>query len=533
VAVKAIARSKLTDKLRDNLRKEISILEGLHHRNIVELLETHESNRHIYLVMEFCAGGDLHKFLRRAGPLGPEQAQGLVRQLAEGMRFLWERSLVHRDLKPQNLLLTEASAGAVLKIADFGFATHLGAAAMAETMCGSPLYMAPEILDGKSYDAKADLWSVGTILHEMLFGKPPFLGGNPRELLKNILRRGYRFPPKARATAPAGCASFLEGLLRANPVERMSFEDFFQQEFIRSAAPGTDGTKLNLDDVQVSSDSSLPEEDFGDSGSEPDDIGAPKPERPLAPEASAQNKDDAWELIASSDGHSADAKAAEHAGNKPGRSKPPKTSPVGQGPRHSRQSTAAHVVRYAGELFKRVEVLAKLLEDVRFRELGEEMPNGNEAARVVDLGELGDPSFVLMALLVKCLKILRGAQVAIDEAELPEDSNLRQAAKLTRDDIINMLAHLGELVHGVRAGLRHREGTSDTQPTAERLLLELAAQLGRAGVAKIEIGDMQGKANLLAAASSLFELLCADPGLDEAEREQIKQLNAVCLIHSM
>lgn len=95
---------------------------------------------------------------------------------------------MQRDLKPQNLLLSESGPSAVLKIADFGFARNLQPQGLAETLCGSPLYMAPEILQSHKYDAKADLWSVGTILYELLVGRPPFNGANHIELLRNIER---------------------------------------------------------------------------------------------------------------------------------------------------------------------------------------------------------------------------------------------------------------------------------------------------------------------------------------------------------
>jgi serine/threonine protein kinase len=237
VAVKAIARGKLNPKLERNLHKEVLIMQGLAHPNIVHLFETHESSKHIYLVMELCQGGDMHVLLRKGGPLGEPTARELMRQLASGMHYLWSRGLIHRDLKPQNLLLSQRGPGAVLKIADFGFATHLGEAAMAETMCGSPLYMAPEVLDGKRYDSKADLWSAGAILYEMLQAKPPFYGASPRELLRNILATRFRWPEGGgRAGAVSrDCQLLLERMLVTNPVERITFEEFYAHSFLARA----------------------------------------------------------------------------------------------------------------------------------------------------------------------------------------------------------------------------------------------------------------------------------------------------------
>lgn len=112
-----------------------------------------------------------------------------MRHLASGLVFLWRRNLIHRDIKPQNLLLSANAETATLKIADFGFARHLATAALAETLCGSPLYMAPEILCFEKYDGKADLWSAGTVLFEMLAGRPPYGGQNQSELIDNIKKK--------------------------------------------------------------------------------------------------------------------------------------------------------------------------------------------------------------------------------------------------------------------------------------------------------------------------------------------------------
>jgi serine/threonine-protein kinase ULK/ATG1 len=175
VAIKAITRisEKLTKKVLQNLEIEISILRTYRHRNIVCLHDVQKTERHFYLILEYCGGGDLQRLIRtrKTGRLTENLARRLMRDLSAGLKFLWGQELIHRDIKPQNLLLTgplpldevndpeqteeaeqkrtEANFNSgqfVLKIADFGFARHLQTASLAETLCGSPLYMAPEIL---------------------------------------------------------------------------------------------------------------------------------------------------------------------------------------------------------------------------------------------------------------------------------------------------------------------------------------------------------------------------------------------------
>ena len=160
--------------------------------------------------MEFCAGGDVSNFLKKRGGRVPEgTAQSFLKHVALGLNCLNELHLIHRhipipidlglrvdslrrswsgiplrsspcapgrDLKPHNLLLSEESPKAVVKIADFGFARIMAPQGLAETVCGSPLYMAPEVLSSSKYDIKADLWSVGTILYQMLVGATPYQG---------------------------------------------------------------------------------------------------------------------------------------------------------------------------------------------------------------------------------------------------------------------------------------------------------------------------------------------------------------------
>ncbi|KAG9310154.1 kinase-like protein [Chiua virens] len=286
VAIKSVRREILTAKLLDNLQSEIEILKSLSHRHITKLIDIVRAERNIFLIMEYCAGGDLTNYIKKRGRVeGLEYAptpgaalqyyphpksggldeivvRSFLRQLARALKFLRTRNLIHRDIKPQNLLLNPAPREElakghplgvpVLKVADFGFARSLPNAMLAETLCGSPLYMAPEILRYEKYDAKADLWSVGAVLYEMCVGKPPFRAQNHVELLKRIEHsRGVKFPdedssraasnhsaphsasstkPEEPQTVPSDIKELIRALLRRRPIERATFEEFFKSE---------------------------------------------------------------------------------------------------------------------------------------------------------------------------------------------------------------------------------------------------------------------------------------------------------------
>ncbi|KAN0114315.1 Protein kinase-like domain containing protein [Russula decolorans] len=276
VAIKTVSRSNLSTKLVENLQSEIDILKSLSHRHITKLIDIVRAERNIYLIMEYCSGGDLTNYIKkrgrvenlqyipepgaapqyyphpRTGGLAEIVIRSFLRQLARALKFLRQRNLIHRDIKPQNLLLCppgndDLARGhplgvPLLKVADFGFARSLPNAMMAETLCGSPLYMAPEILSSQKYDAKADLWSVGTVLYEISVGKPPFRASNHLELLRKIEHsKGIKFPDEDPThqprpgedppqVVPPDVKALIRALLRRNPAERASFEEFFKSE---------------------------------------------------------------------------------------------------------------------------------------------------------------------------------------------------------------------------------------------------------------------------------------------------------------
>lgn len=236
--------------------------------------------------MEFCQLGDLATFVKKrdklhSHPCTAEMVQNypnppgagfhevvvrhFAKQLASALEFLRSRNLVHRDLKPQNLLLnpppgwiskeparnrpfavsknslipsTGLESLPFLKIADFGFARHLPTTTMAETLCGSPLYMAPEILKYEKYDAKADLWSVGTVLYELMVGRPPFRAANHVDLLRKIEKAEdkIKFPEDLKISTEM--KKVIRALLKRLPTERPSWEAFFKSEVIVDEIPG-------------------------------------------------------------------------------------------------------------------------------------------------------------------------------------------------------------------------------------------------------------------------------------------------------
>ena len=242
---------------------------------------------YIYLVMEYCQLSDLNQFMKKrhtlaqlpetadifrrypnppAGGLNEVLSRHFLKQIASALDYLRDRNLIHRDIKPQNLLLNPAPAYMarqkpedvplaasehslvpavgvatlpMLKIADFGFARHLPSMALAETLCGSPLYMAPEILRYEKYDARADLWSIGTVLHEMVVGKPPFRAQNHVELLRRIEKADDQiiFENKAIAISRP-MKDVIRKLLKKSPLDRVSYEDFFADPVVTGEIPG-------------------------------------------------------------------------------------------------------------------------------------------------------------------------------------------------------------------------------------------------------------------------------------------------------
>eukprot|EP00794_Sanderia_malayensis_P011052 gene11052-12218_t len=230
VAVKCIDRKTLSKKSRENLIREIEILKGVDHEHIVKLKDFQWDNQNVFLVLEYCCGGDLSMYLRKFKKLPERTARKFLRQLSLALRYINQKNIAHMDLKPQNLLLS-STIDPILKVGDFGFAQHLLGKEGRENLRGSPLYMAVEMFCSESYDASVDLWSVGVILHETLFGYAPFASQTYEELEMKIMSKDPLVIPNEPPVSPQ-CHDLLARLLQRDPNNRISFEDFFNHEFI-------------------------------------------------------------------------------------------------------------------------------------------------------------------------------------------------------------------------------------------------------------------------------------------------------------
>jgi calcium-dependent protein kinase len=165
-------------------------MQKLKHPNIVELYEVIYTQNNIYLIMEYCAGGDLKRFCMTR-KINEDMALNIVRQVARGFEELSKFGIIHRDLKAANILVHQEA----FKICDFGFAKFFGdSGKMARTCVGTPIYMSPQVLKHKQYTSKTDVWSLGILFFELLFGRLPYNGYSEDDLYRNIIKGPLAIP---------------------------------------------------------------------------------------------------------------------------------------------------------------------------------------------------------------------------------------------------------------------------------------------------------------------------------------------------
>ncbi|KAL0040863.1 hypothetical protein WJX79_007871 [Trebouxia sp. C0005] len=228
-AMKFIMKHGKSEKDIRNLRQEIEILRNLRHENIILMLDAFETKTDFCVVTEF-AHGELFEILEDDQSLPEATVQSIAKQLVRALHYLHSNRVIHRDMKPQNILI---GANGVVKLCDFGFARAMSCNTMVLTSIkGTPLYMAPELVQEQPYNHTVDLWSLGVILYELFVGQPPFYTNSIYSLIHHIVRDPVKYP----SNITPEFKSFLKGLLNKRPGDRLGWPGLLEHPFVRESS---------------------------------------------------------------------------------------------------------------------------------------------------------------------------------------------------------------------------------------------------------------------------------------------------------
>ncbi|XP_077980864.1 serine/threonine-protein kinase PLK1-like isoform X2 [Glandiceps talaboti] len=210
---------------RQKLEREIDVHSQLSHRNIVQFFDYFDDDDHVYIILELCNKKSLIHIMKQRKTLTEPEVRFFLLQIIEGVRYLHSENVIHRDLKLGNILLSDSLE---IKLADFGLATRLEFDGdRKRTICGTPNYIAPEVLEKIGHSYEADIWAIGCIMYTMLVGKPPFEGTTLKETYLKVRTNKYNLPSSLHSSAK----DLLKQLFTSKPEDRPALEEIMQHEF--------------------------------------------------------------------------------------------------------------------------------------------------------------------------------------------------------------------------------------------------------------------------------------------------------------
>ena len=235
VAIKIMAKKNMSVQDLELAKTEIDILKVSQHPNIIKLYDVFNTADYIYIVMEFCGGGDLFSYIEKRGYKLPEpKACEIIHKLSMAIYYIHSYGIVHRDLKPENILMTDKTDNADIRLLDFGLSKIIGPNEKCTEPFGTLSYVAPEVLREKPYDKSVDLWSIGIIAYLLLCGFLPFDDENSeREIARQTIQDPVPYPSQVWSKLSKEAKHFVEALLKKNPEERMSITDILEHEWIK------------------------------------------------------------------------------------------------------------------------------------------------------------------------------------------------------------------------------------------------------------------------------------------------------------
>ena len=241
-AIKVIdKRNKINIEGKPYFRREIEIMSKIRHPNCVRLFGNFEDENYCYFIMEYIPGGNLFTLMSNNRNIGLNiyLVASIVRDLASAIYYLhnMDPPIIHRDIKPENILLTNNSK---IKLTDFGWSNYINfEGEQRSTLCGTPIYLAPEMIQNSGHDKHVDIWCLGVLLFELLTGIPPFIGQNRILLMKNIINVNISWPMPPRLPLDPDAKDLISKILKKNPNERISLENMIKHNFFLKYCPKT------------------------------------------------------------------------------------------------------------------------------------------------------------------------------------------------------------------------------------------------------------------------------------------------------
>ena len=234
-AIKAIdKRTQANIQERIYFRREIEIMYRIHHPNVVKLFGHFEDNTYCYFIMEYIPGGNIYSYVPKNGMrrISTQQVASIIKDVISATYFLhnYIPPIIHRDIKPENVLL---ASGMQAKLTDFGWSNYMQGDYKRTTVCGTPIYLSPEMINNTGHDEKVDIWCIGVLLFELMTGVQPWKGTDVNTVKMNILRLKINWPKNMDRKA----ADLISRILRYNPEERISLENMLMHPFFTQFFP--------------------------------------------------------------------------------------------------------------------------------------------------------------------------------------------------------------------------------------------------------------------------------------------------------